>query len=153
VPLYRNCLCSTSVRSRLVHAGGQNRCCRRCSLPATLKRYTVPFFLSKSSSTNPRAVTIITAATPAGGGCSVRIDFFFGGDAVLACSLTDHVGKNRALNFCTRSTTKSYVSCAFTCSPELDFHQGKAVISTADTTACAKTAFGASVLLQRHNRG
>jgi hypothetical protein len=88
-------------------------------------------------------VTIITAATPAGGGCSVRIDFFFGGDAVLACSLTDHVGKNRALNFCTRSTTKSYVSCAFTCSPELDFHQGKAVISTADTTACAKTDFEA----------
>ena len=111
---------------------------------ANKKRFTVTYLKSRKDA--PRSATVITGVADSGGSCEVRIEFWAGSVASSPeCTLTTTIAKGTTADFCTRSLPTNITSCNFVCAPQEIFLEGKALIYTAPTAACARAVFEARV--------
>jgi hypothetical protein len=105
---------------------------------ATARRYFVPYF-SSITGQQTATVTVITILNPTSRSCHIKLNWFkgFTPDS-LQCSINAVVDPGVSFDFCSRDTSESITFCNATCSPELTFDEGKAIVLSTPSEDCAK---------------
>jgi hypothetical protein len=122
----------------------------------TTKRYLVTYMNSQTQTSEDgeplemnRSATVVTVTNQSSGTCGIRIDWFRGFDPSAACTTTFALEEQLTADFCSRDLPIQITACNATCDPELTFHEGRAVVSSATQTAegpnCAAIAVSARV--------
>jgi hypothetical protein len=90
--------------------------------------YLVTFM--KSRTADPiRSATVVSVTNQVGGRtCQVSVDWFRGFESTPACTTSFSLGAGFQTDFCSRAIPDALTSCNATCTPDLTFHEGKAVV-------------------------
>jgi hypothetical protein len=111
---------------------------------ALTKRALVTFF--KSRLDEPSAATAVTVVNNSGRTCRVRVDWFVQSEPdEPACSTSLSLAPGVARDFCSREIPDALTTCNSTCDPELEFEEGKAIVSSTSGAACGNGAVDARV--------
>lgn len=107
-------------------------------------RYLVTFM--KSRTTDPiRTATVVSVTNQASGTCQISVDWFRGFETSPACTTTFVLGAGFQTDFCSRTIPDALTTCNTTCTPELTFHEGKAVVSSSTRDDCRSIGVSARV--------
>ena len=89
--------------------------------------YRVTFI--KSRTTDPiRTATVVSVTNQAPQPCDIAVQWFRGFDPNPACTATTTLGVGFQTDFCSRAIPDPLTSCNVTCTPDLTFHEGSAVV-------------------------
>ena len=107
-------------------------------------RYLVTFI--KSRTTDPiRTATVVSVTNQAKHTCHIAVDWFRGFDPNAVCTTKIDLDAGFQTDFCSRQIPDPVTSCNATCSPELTFHEGKAVVSSSAEDGCKDIGVSARV--------
>ena len=89
--------------------------------------YRVTFM--KSRTTDPiRTATVVSVTNQAPQPCDVAVEWFRGFDPTPVCTTTMSLDVGFQTDFCSRAIPDPLTSCNSTCTPNLTFHEGTAVV-------------------------
>ena len=106
-----------------------------------VERYLVTYMMSVTvDPTAIRSATVVTvtntnASSPS---CTVKIDWFRGVTTpnTPVCTTTAVINPGVTHDFCSRNLPTGITTCNSVCAPELNAHEGKAIVSSSEDIGC-----------------
>lgn len=110
-------------------------------------RYLVTYMNSDAVSSGIHAATVVTVTNLAGRACNVSVRWFRGVRPGRICTTNlNALASNRTVEFCSRNLPIPVTQCNSTCSPEITFGEGRAVVASSKASArCARLGVSARV--------
>lgn len=102
-----------------------------------VRRYLVTYMKSRDN----RSATVVTVTNQSKATCRVRVEWQVGFSTGNVCATTLALAPGFTADFCSRGLNSALTTCNSTCNPELDFHEGKAYV----TSACSQIGVSARV--------
>jgi hypothetical protein len=103
-----------------------------------VERYLVTYMNSQTT-TAIRSATAVTVTNTNGTSpsCAVKIEWFRGFiPNTPVCTTTAVIDPGVTHDFCSRNLPDAITACNSVCAPELNFDEGKAIVSSSETIGC-----------------
>jgi hypothetical protein len=102
-----------------------------------VRRYLVTYMKSRDD----RSATVVTVTNQSKADCRVQVEWQVGFSTGNVCATTLALAPGFTADFCSRGLNSALTTCNSTCNPDLDFHEGKAYV----TSACSQIGVSARV--------
>jgi len=111
---------------------------------ATLvSRYVATYMSSQTAfESSPRSLTAVSITNNSSSTCDTSVDWKIGFEGI-ACTTTLTLGPGETGEHCSRDIRFAITSCNATCSPELTFAEGNAIIGSTKSRSCEAIAVSA----------
>ena len=104
-------------------------------------RYVVTNMVSEPN----KAATVVSITNNGPAACNVSVDWSLGSGSVVCTTNFASLPAGQTKNFCSRNPGSNFVTCGVTCSPALNFHEGRAQVASTNNANCAKIAVDARI--------
>ena len=96
-----------------------------------MPRYLVTYMNSQTRD-KIRSATVVSVTNQSQATCRVAVSYFrgFTSNAAPACSTSFSISPDFTVDFCSRNLPMPITTCNSICSPGLDFHEGRSIVSS-----------------------
>jgi hypothetical protein len=94
-----------------------------------IPRYLVTYMESVTAWTN-RSATVVTVTNQSSQPCKIRVAWYRGFVNAPYCTTEMNLAAHMTSDFCSRDLPQALTTCNSTCSPELMFHEGRAIVAS-----------------------
>ena len=99
-------------------------------------RYAIPHFVSSTGGASTSSFAAVSIRNASKVTCTASVTFQYASGAANVCVMTQSIPANESRVFCTRNGDLGFIGCQATCSPELTFQEGHALVSSTTGGAC-----------------